>query len=702
MNLKKNRILTASTAVGLIVALTGTAMAQDEGFWEELQEASTDYTVSYEGNTFQEKDLITPLKDWNGGMVTIVDAGGYEAFTGSTDDPDVLDALEEDEIYIDKDSYAEQYRTRGLAGSLAVVPEWLEQGQDKDENSCYNADTLKGLASMGYDILDGSYSAKADLYDADGDSHDADSISEDLQKSDDWYREQGLRPTAFVYPCGYEELVKDAAAERYSYALQMMDGENWPEETVFANAVDQDQMNLKVLNLTDSSVDTVRQAIAEAAEQGEWLILGTRAMMPEAVEVSDEDSSEANDEENSTDDPEEETDQPDEGSSDDNDGAEESPTEENSEKNDSQEAAPAEASGDAGIAETQNITEEPQQEEAAEAVAADEKQQDPEEVEVSAYDAEEEISEEQSASEQTASDGLSPDTLGTILDEIQDTDNLAYLTFSEALALRYTGMKQVSSIPLFPTEGAPEELQIADLTVSDYDASYETAEGTHFSLYTLEDTVYFQLDSQLQENIEITIPAEPEENVDTYDTPENGFEVTWSIDSTIQYNVDSSNYSWELYDQDGAALEGEEVKNTTSAGYAFDGNGEWTGTAKITLTLTNNYTEPVSVELNLANGDGITLPDVLSSVTIDDNGKVTYDASASQATIAAAESAGMPAVGTITLTIDGTKICGNINADAVVGSLTVNPAPKITTAQDESADETGEDDTETVSTETEE
>lgn len=667
-------------------------MAQDEGFWEELQEASTDYTVSYEGDTFQEKNLITPLKDWTGGMVTIVDVGGYEAFTGRTDDPDVLDALKDDEIYIDKDSYASQYQSRGLTGSLAVVPEWLEQGQDTDENSCYDADMLKGLASMGYDILDGSYSAKADLYDADGDSYDADSISEDLQKSEDWYREQGLRPTAFVYPYGYEEFVKDAAEERYSYALQMMDAENWPEETAFANAVDQDQMNLKVLNLTDSSVDTVRQAIAEAAEQGEWLILGTRAILPEAVEetVADADSSEAADEEISEEDSEEEKAQTDEESFDNNDGVEES-LEENSEKSDQQgEAAQAEVSSDADTVDVQNIVEEPQPEEDAEEVTADEKQ-DTEAVEDSEDDSEEDISEEQSISELTASDRLLPDTLGTILDEIQDTDNLAYLTFSEALSLRYAGIKQISSIPLFPTEGAPEELQIADLTVSDYDASYETAEGTHFTLYTLEDTVYFQLDSQLQENIEIAIPIDPEENVDTYKTPENGFEVTWSIDSTLQYNVDSSNYSWELYGDDGAVLEGEAVKNTTSAGYAFDGNGEWTGTAKITLTLTNNYTEPVSVELNLANGEGITLPDVLSSVTIDDNGKVTYDASASQATIAAAESAGTPAVGTITLTIDGTMIRGNINADAVVGSLTVNPVPRIKTAQDESVDETGKD-----------
>lgn len=745
MNLNRNRILTASMAVVLVAALTGTAFAQSEDFWDALKTENTEHMVTYQGTSTPEGDLVTPLKAYEGAVVTIVDHGAYEDFTGKTDDAEVLDALAEDEIYIGDDSYAQQYRSRDLTGSLAVVPAWIDAGETPDGTACLDMDTLHGLVRMGYDVLDESESADAAIYRADGENYDEDSIAEDLGKGWQWYIDQQFRPAAFVYPFGTDELVRKSIEEHYASALNRMRADAWPEDTSYANALDQDAFDLKELELTDASAETVKQAIDAAASENGWLILGTTARKPdvvaeESVEAEEAVADETSDEEADSEDQDAES----ADNSSDSDGAETGSNGSADEKaadetggdnaGDSVDEAANQGSGetvdaaagsahgagsvDAAASQTTDGTvdatgnahgagsadvaaDQASDGTAADnnSVAADETQSSIDEQSADADDAQAAIS---TGEEITLSDDrLTPETLGEILDYIQNTENVVYLTYSEAMAARYGGVLQVASLPLFTAEDAPEFVRIADVDAFDYNESYQTEAGTGFSLYTQDGMVYFQLNTVLQEDLTILTPDEipTDDEITTLDEQTGDLETTWDISSTLRYEVDETNYQWSFYNGEDGPLEGEAVQNTNAARYDFDGKGKWAGEAVITITFVNYCNEEVKVALSYADADGsgITLADTLSGTVT--AGDITCTASEDGTPIViipatTADTSGTPTTGTLTLTIDGSKISGNIDADAVIGSLTLNPTTKLKVSEgganstDDSADTT--------------
>ena len=124
----------------------------------------------------------------------------------------------------------------------------------------------------------------------------------------------------------------------------------------------------------------------------------------------------------------------------------------------------------------------------------------------------------------------------------------------------------------------------------------------------------------------------------------------------------------------------------------------------ITITFVNYCNEKVQVALSYADavGSGITLADTLSDTVT--AGAITCTASEDGTPIVtipatAADASGTPTTGTLTLTIDGSKISGNIDADAVIGSLTLNPTTKLTVSEGgaESTDSETDAETETSS-----
>lgn len=717
--------------------------------------------VTYQGTSTPEGDLVTPLNAYEGAVVTIVDHGAYEDFTGKTDDAEVLDALAEDEIYIGDDSYAQQYRSRDLTGSLAVVPAWIDASETPDGTACLDTDTLHGLVRMGYDVLDESESADAAIYRADGENYDEDSIAEDLGKGWQWYIDQQFRPAAFVYPFGTDELVRKSIEEHYASALNRMRADAWPEDTSYANALDQDAFDLKELELTDASAETVKQAIDAAASENGWLILGTTARKPdvvteESVEAEEAVADETSDEEADSEDQDAEsadnssdsdgTEAGSDGSADEKaadetggdnagDSVDEAVSQVSGETVDAA-AGSAHGAGSVGAAADQtsggtavNAAGSTHSTGSADAAtdqasdgttntaeagtdgsgssnsdgtitdngsaAADETQSSTDEQSADADSAQAAIS---SGEEITLSDDrLSPETLGEILDYIQNTENVVYLTYSEAMAARYGGVLQVASLPLFTAEDAPEFVRIADVDAFDYNASYQTEAGTGFSLYTQDGMVYFQLNTVLQEDLTILTPDEipTDDEITTLDEQTGDLEATWDISSTLRYVVDETNYQWSFYNDEEGQLEGEAVQNTKAARYDFDGKGKWAGEAVITITFVNYCNEEVKVALSYADADGsgITLADTLSrTVTA---GDITCTASENGTPIVTipattADTSGTPTTGTLTFTIDGSKISGNIDADAVIGSLTLNPTTKLTVSKD-GADTASED-----------
>lgn len=172
--------------------------------------------------------------------------------------------------------------------------------------------------------------------------------------------------------------------------------------------------------------------------------------------------------------------------------------------------------------------------------------------------------------------------------------------------------------------------------------------------------------------------------------------IEWSFDgdNTLKYVDDKANYSWKVLgagDADATATE----TDPSHAGYAV--SQQWQGTAKIKVTVTNWS--------NRAMKAGMTFAPVTTVVTGEETGVtkaintsaegcltwVGYDGAAPTADgniIVNSAAAGVPfandtnavtkgVAGSGSLTIDGTKLGGAINAnDTVIGTLTITLAEK--------------------------
>lgn len=172
--------------------------------------------------------------------------------------------------------------------------------------------------------------------------------------------------------------------------------------------------------------------------------------------------------------------------------------------------------------------------------------------------------------------------------------------------------------------------------------------------------------------------------------------IEWSFDgnNTLKYVDNKANYSWKVLgagDADATTTE----TDPTHAGYAV--SQQWKGTAKINVKVTNWSNRAMEADMTFAPVTTVVSGEatgVTKAINVDETGClkwVGYDGAAATETAgiivnSAADGVAFAndtnavdtgVVGNGSLTIDGTKLSGAINADnTVIGTLTITLAEK--------------------------
>lgn len=172
--------------------------------------------------------------------------------------------------------------------------------------------------------------------------------------------------------------------------------------------------------------------------------------------------------------------------------------------------------------------------------------------------------------------------------------------------------------------------------------------------------------------------------------------IEWSFDdtNTLKYVDNKANYSWKVLgagDADATTTE----TDPTHAGYAV--KQQWEGTAKINVTVTNWSNRAMKADMEFAPVNTVVSGEttgVTKAIKVDETGCLTwvgFDGTAATQTagiIVNSAANGVPfandtnavtagVAGRGSLTIDGTKLGGAINANnTVIGTLTITLAEK--------------------------
>lgn len=167
--------------------------------------------------------------------------------------------------------------------------------------------------------------------------------------------------------------------------------------------------------------------------------------------------------------------------------------------------------------------------------------------------------------------------------------------------------------------------------------------------------------------------------------------IEWSFGTnTLKYVDDKAHYSWKVLGADDADATATET-DPTHAGYAV--SQQWEGTAKINVTVTNWSNRAMKADMAFASATTATTG-VTKNIDASKSGCLTwagYDGAVATSTAGIivnsaakdvafandtnAVTAGV--VGSGSLTIDGTKLDGAINANGtVIGTLTITLAEK--------------------------
>lgn len=172
--------------------------------------------------------------------------------------------------------------------------------------------------------------------------------------------------------------------------------------------------------------------------------------------------------------------------------------------------------------------------------------------------------------------------------------------------------------------------------------------------------------------------------------------IEWSFDgtNTLKYVDNKANYSWKVLgagDADATTTE----TDPTHAGYAV--SQQWEGTAKINVKVTNWSNRAMKADMEFAPVTTVLSGEttgVTKAIKVDETGCLTwvgFDGTAATQTagiIVNSAANGVPfandtnavtagVAGSGSLTIDGTKLGGAINAnDTVIGTLTITLAEK--------------------------
>lgn len=214
------------------------------------------------------------------------------------------------------------------------------------------------------------------------------------------------------------------------------------------------------------------------------------------------------------------------------------------------------------------------------------------------------------------------------------------------------------------------------------------AEGPEESIKS-SDTVVIKDFSQTNPNTtEIQIPAKfsetkPADNDKV--TARNYVYMEWSVDSTLKYVIDSSSYTWNVYNdakgQSAIPADGSANTKPLSAGYSVKGHWDKTTSATINVTVENWSNRDVWVKYTLDGAGvsttkdtagkvtGVTEPIEFQNVTLPETQKLDTVANVNSTELVTAVNKATPDA----IVITGANIAsGAINKDVTsIGTLTV-------------------------------
>lgn len=223
------------------------------------------------------------------------------------------------------------------------------------------------------------------------------------------------------------------------------------------------------------------------------------------------------------------------------------------------------------------------------------------------------------------------------------------------------------------------------LSVSAFAADPKHTWGTGITADDTEGDVKTAWDGLTEVSQDITVPAAfNDDDFDATKVEANYFVVlTWNVESTLTYTIQSSDFTWHVYD---ALADGEDSQSAdfsgTAAAAGYEGDGKWTGTATVNVTMQNWSNRPVKgvfsyadmtaanstdgyVKKDIVTDDARTLHDPITLASAADGVEVYEDASAGNYV----DSGDVTA---LTIDADSGTMTGAISdSDAVIGTLTV-------------------------------
>ena len=194
------------------------------------------------GTAYDESQLITPVRAYDGPVVTFVAAARSTFLTA----PAVPDGEDQ------PDSAAELFAARAIVPTLAVRP----------LSDALSAAELRQLAQSGFDLLDGGTDRLSAA------ETDAERLRQ-LAAGYDGFADEGLRPRGFLYPCG-TALTPEQVGGYYTDALRLVD---FSAVVQPYNAAGQDRLRLNAVPLTEDTKSAVLSALKKTNAADGWLIL---------------------------------------------------------------------------------------------------------------------------------------------------------------------------------------------------------------------------------------------------------------------------------------------------------------------------------------------------------------------------------------------------------------------------------------------
>ena len=194
------------------------------------------------GTAYDESQLITPVRAYDGPVVTFVAAARSTFLTA----PAVPDGEDQ------PDSAAELFAARAIVPTLAVRP----------LSDALSAAELRQLAQSGFDLLDGGTDRLSAA------ETDAERLRQ-LAAGYDGFADEGLRPRGFLYPRG-TALTPEQVGGYYTDALRLVD---FSAVVQPYNAAGQDRLRLNAVPLTEDTKSAVLSVLKKTNAADGWLIL---------------------------------------------------------------------------------------------------------------------------------------------------------------------------------------------------------------------------------------------------------------------------------------------------------------------------------------------------------------------------------------------------------------------------------------------